>query len=240
LSFLPPEPMPGESTPTAPNGQPGAAPVAGDPDDPVRVALQRTNRHPIKLARLFVNAQREQAATVADLSAKLQAAEAQVAAYVALGTPETLRAAIERVPQLEQQIAQREAATQRDAVAEQVAAALGWNAKATRTFLADKGMTPELRETEVDDGRGGKVKQLVPVLAREGADPEPLATVVAREHDVYLPALLAPVTPAAPSAPPRPAAPAYPAAPLQTANGGSGPQGADVLAAKARDLGAFV
>jgi hypothetical protein len=101
--------MPGESTPTAPNGQPGAAPVGGDPDDPVRVALQRTNRHPIKLARLFVNAQREQAQAVADLTARLETATRALAAYEALGTPETLTAAVQERDTLTAREAQRDA-----------------------------------------------------------------------------------------------------------------------------------
>lgn len=228
--------MPGESTPTAPTGQPGAAPVAGDPDDPVRVALQRTNRHPIKLARLFVNAQREQAQAVADLTARLETATRALAAYEALGTPETLTAAVQERDTLTAREAQRTRAHAIRAQAEEA----GYAPRIVERLSRDPDAAFDVTGVAERERDGTTAKTLLVRRAGTTDEPVDLDTYAAQHFAEFAETIRPAAAPASPATPPRPAAPAYPAAPLQTANGGSGPQGADVLAAKARDLGAFV
>lgn len=119
--------------------------------------------------------------------------------YRALGKVDDLKKAVERLPQLETQVAQRTALDERIAGFEESAPVFGWDPAAARKAaakLADIGKL-EMREDEFEEEKGGKKekvkKRVAFVLSGEGATAkaERLDQVIARDHDLILPALTA-------------------------------------------------
>lgn len=232
----------GEQTPgAAASGTTTARPTG---DAAVSLALASHHRNPVKIAKVMqreidrLTALVERGATPAG-AVVLTGDQAKAwTAYQALGKPEDLSALKGERDTLKTTLAERDASEKRLSAADSAAEALGWNSKATRRLVADQKLTLEMRETEVDDGKGQKVKKPMPfVLSGEGATAkaEPLADVITKEHDVYLPALTASATPTTPQ--PSPAS-RYPVTPPAPTNGGNG-QGDKERASELRSTGNY-
>lgn len=166
----------------------------------VSLALAANNRNPVRIAK---NMQKEIDRLRGLLDQQLphgavvlKGDEAKAwAAYQALGKPEDLAKVVSERDTLATKLADADARTARHAAVEQGAAALGWNLTALRAVADDKQLTLSMREVEVDDGKGAKVKKSLPHVVRKddkGAESyELLDAVVQRDHAAYLPMLTA-------------------------------------------------
>lgn len=164
----------------------------------VSLALHAHNRNPVKIAKALqgeidrLRGLLDQRA-IPDGAVLLKGDEAKAyTAYVALGKPEDLAKKLEKVTQLEQTVADREARDKREALARDAAKALGWNESVLTDFVGDKKLTIEMRSVEVDDGKGGRtIKSLPHSIEGEGANQKAvlLDAVVKDRFAGYLPAL---------------------------------------------------